>query len=458
MKNGSGRSLDFLRIIAMLVTFTFTLIIRVWGVSRHFPMLGDQIRDWSIASGPFTRLPLVGPPTHFSGYTIGPAFYWILWLIRISVGPWFDNLPHGGGIGQAMLQSGVDSLLLVAVWRRTRSPWIAFTTVILLATGSFELSLAAVIWNPVVGATLAKIATALVLLEWPQRSAGALAVTAGLAWCAVHAYTGAIFVTLGVFAALVFDPLVKGDWQLVRRNTLISAAVVAVLQLPYIVHQISSRFSDSAMAAVTGSVKEIVVGRGPLQFTRSVSAYAAAFNFVQVSPWQAPWAAWVLVICGGIVTVRYRHDLVLLSVTLLPQIAAIIGYAFFLGSLDHYYYLSLMPAAVLTVLLGATALPWPSAARIVAIALFAGSVAMAPMRISYAGRLGKMPEYGALVDGSRQMILFAHPLHAIQTEFDLPPTCDREYIYRILGGRIESASPWVGVVKPDGSVSYVKND
>ena len=209
MRNGSRRPLSFLRMVALFLTFALTLTIRVWGVSRHFPMLGDQIRDWSIASGPFTELPLVGPPTHFSGYTVGPAFYWILWVIRVSIGPWFDNLPHGGGIGQAALQSGVDTLLLVAVWHRTRSIWIPLTTVILLATAPFDLSLAAVIWNPVVGATLAKLATALVLLEWPRRSPMALAVTAGIAWCAVQAYTGAVFVAVGVFAALLVDPVAE---------------------------------------------------------------------------------------------------------------------------------------------------------------------------------------------------------------------------------------------------------
>jgi hypothetical protein len=46
----------------------------VRGISTHFWMLWDQIRDWGIALGPFADLPLVGPPTHFRGYTIGPAF------------------------------------------------------------------------------------------------------------------------------------------------------------------------------------------------------------------------------------------------------------------------------------------------------------------------------------------------------------------------------------------------
>jgi hypothetical protein len=179
-------------------------------------LLGDQIRDWSIALRSFGDLPLVGPPTHVGGYTIGPAFYWILWAIRVSVGPWFLNLPHAGGIGQAMLASGADALLLVAVWHRIRSPWIALTTIVLVATASYDVCLSALVWNPTMGSTLAKAATALVLLDWHRGSAARVGVAAALAWSAVHAYTGAIFVTIGVFAALLADTLVRGNWGAVR--------------------------------------------------------------------------------------------------------------------------------------------------------------------------------------------------------------------------------------------------
>src|SRR4051794_8984355 len=89
-------------------------VFRTRGISQHFFMLTDQIRDWAVALEPFTRMPLVGPPTHVGGYTIGPAFYWVLWTIRVLVGPWCDNLPHAGGIGQATLLSAVDALFLLA--------------------------------------------------------------------------------------------------------------------------------------------------------------------------------------------------------------------------------------------------------------------------------------------------------------------------------------------------------
>ena len=120
-----------------------------------------HVGDWAIALGPFSQLPLVGPATHVSGYTVGPAFYWILWAIRVIVGPWFDNLPHAGGIGQALVQSGADALLLTAIWRRTQSLLVALATMVLITTSAYDLALAPLVWNPVMGSTIAKIALAL---------------------------------------------------------------------------------------------------------------------------------------------------------------------------------------------------------------------------------------------------------------------------------------------------------
>src|SRR5262245_62802412 len=150
--------------------FLFTLTIRVWGISTRFQLLGDQMRDWDIALRPLTGLPLVGPATHVHGYTVGPAFYWLLWAIRVIVGPWFQNLPHAGGIGQAILQSGADALLLVAIWRRLGSMWVALAVVLIEAAAPFDLSLAAVVWNPTMGSMLAKVAIALTLLNWHRQS------------------------------------------------------------------------------------------------------------------------------------------------------------------------------------------------------------------------------------------------------------------------------------------------
>src|SRR5439155_17490555 len=91
-----------------------------------------------------------------------------------------------------------------------------------------------------------KIATALVLLDWYDRP-WRVAVIAAVAWSAVQAYTGAIFVAAGVFTALIIDALTKRDRTTAYRHAIVIALVIAVLQVPYAVHQISTQFSDSAM-------------------------------------------------------------------------------------------------------------------------------------------------------------------------------------------------------------------
>ncbi len=450
-----GQVVAWRRASILATVFALTLFIRVRDIDRHFWLLEDQIRDWSIALGPLNTLPLVGPPTHVHGYTIGPAFYWVLWLVRVTVGPWFENLPHAGGIGQAILQSAADTMLLAAVWRRTSSVWIALAAIVLLATAPYDLCLSALVWNPMMGSAIAKMATALVILKWPERSATGVAVTAALAWCAVQAYTGAIFVAIGVFAALLARPFVRRDWTTLLRNAGLLAITVALLQVPYFLHQRSTRFTDSGMSAVTGSVGEILIGRERPQFAKSAAGFTNAFNFILLSPWQIKWAVWVLIVCGAVVVSRFRRDWSLLSVTFVPQIAAVVGYAFYVGDfLDPYYYLSLMPAALLTVMLAVTAVQPARLMRAVGIALLIGALAIAPARMRTAATLHRMPEYGLLVDGSRELARQSRPVRAIRTEFTLPPTSDPRFIYEILGGHIDPAAPWIAIIKSDGQVAY----
>ena len=445
-----------LRTALLAATFILTLIPRVWGIHRHFALLEDQVRDWGIALGSFTSLPLVGPPTHFGGYTIGPAPYWILWSIRVVIGPWFQNLPHGGGIGQAMLASAADTLLLAAVWKRTGSMWLALTAVVILATAPFDLALAAVIWTPVVASTLVKTATALILLEWPRRSRLRAGVTAAIAWGAVQTYTGTVFAALGIFAALLVEDGMRQDWRAVWRRALVVAGVVGALQVPYLIHQAAHRFSAPAMSAVTGSLSRIIRGQEPLRLAASGARYVKAVDFIAVSPWHLSAAGWILLACAVLLAVRYRHDPALLSVTLLPQLAAILGYALWLGDLQEYYYLSLMPAAVLTVLLGATALVPARSAHLAGIALLVGAVAVVPARLRHAATLPRLPAYGILLDASRQIVRLKQPMRSIQPQFDLPPSTDPEFMFRILGGRIDQRAEWRAEISPDGRVTYLR--
>jgi hypothetical protein len=437
--------------------FASTFIVRVRGVSRHFWLLGDQIRDWSIALGSFTSLPLVGPPTHVHGYTIGPAFYWILWTIRVIVGPWFQNLPHGGGIAQAAIQSAADALLLVAVWKRTQSIWIALTAIVLVSTGSFDVAISAIIWNPTMGSALAKTAIALILLEWHRASLWRVGITAAVAWSAVHAYTGAVFVAVGVFGALVADPLARGDRRAAWRAAVVVIGAVVLLQLPYAAHQLSDRSSDSGVSAVTMSLGETVSGRHQLRLGDSRDAYAFALDYLLVSPWHFKPILWLVTVCGALLAARYRREPALLSVTLVPQAAAFFGYALWLGDLEAYYYLSLMTPAVLTVVLGAAAFLPRGAVRFAAPACLAAALLSVPARLQLAATMFQMPQYRVLVSASRSLARQGQPLQSIRTAFPLPPTADPEFLFTVLGGRIDRHAPRRVMIQPGGEITYERN-
>jgi hypothetical protein len=440
--------------VALLV-FVLTLAARIHGVSQHFWLLGDQIRDWSIALHPFSELPLVGPPTHVGGYTIGPAFYWILWTIRVIFGPWFDNLPHAGGIGQATLQSAADALLLVAIWRRTGSPWIALATIVIAATAAFDVSLAALVWNPPMGAALAKIAVAAVLADWQRGSVLKVAVIGAVAWSAVHAYTGAIFIVLGVFTAILIDPLIRGDRRLATRNAVVTAITVVLLQLPLVVFQLTKP-RDAAMGAVIGSLSRVLSGQSLPEPLKSLNGFVEAVQVIELMPGRLPGLGWLLLFSAAIVTVRYLKDPALLSVTVLPQIAAIAGYSLFLDDLDAYYYLSLMPAVVLTFVLAVTTMPAPKFARGAAVMTLLVALAFVPVRLRNAATMFQMPQYRLLVDASRKVKSFGQPMQAIRTEFALPPTSNAEFLFEVLGGTIDRRAPWTCLIRANGELAFTQ--
>ena len=135
-----------------------------------------------------------------------------------------------------------------------------------------------------------------------------------------------------------------------------------------------------------------------------------------------------------IVAIRYRRDPVLLI--------AIV------------YYLSLMPAAVLTILLGVSAFMSPRVVRIAGMSFLIATLTILPARLRFAATMNRMPQYGVLVAASRNILRLKRPLRRIECEFQLPPTADADFVYQILGGRIDHESSWIAVIAPDGRVAY----
>jgi hypothetical protein len=140
--------------------------------------------------------------------------------------------------------------------------------------------------------------------------------------------------------------------------------------------------------------------------------------------------------------------------TLLPQALAVVGYSLFLASLDHYYYLSVMPAAAMTLVLAVSAIPPERLATAAGVVMLVGVLAMVPAKVRFSATMHRMPQYALLVDASRRIKSVGQPMRSIRAEFSLPPTADPEYLFKVLGGRIDRDASWTSVITADGNVIY----
>jgi hypothetical protein len=83
-------------------------------------------------------------------------------------------------------------------------------------------------------------------------------------------------------------------------------------------------------------------------------------------------------------------------------------------------------------------------------------MAIVPARLRFASTLPRLPEYEVLVSGSRQIARLRQPMRSIEPQFMLPPTCDPQFIFKILGGRIDRQAEWRAQIARDGRVSYLR--
>ncbi len=437
------------RVAIAAAFFAYVVLIRTYDITNTFLMLGEQTRDWTIALGGWRDIPLTGTPSTAGGRGFGPVYYWILWLGRHLVGPFTSNLPHAGGITVALLQSAADTFLLVALWRHV--PFLlALTMTLLLASAPFDISLSAVIWNPPVSEALVKIATALALglREKPKR--WQLVATTGVAWLAVQAHSSAVCVAAPLVAALVMQPLItrgldkpeglspRADWRRAGAAAAITIGVVAILQVPYIVSQL--REPEAAMgptAVFDGMTRAVSVD--PIKSYTAVVNTTGELLMHKRDQWkfQIP-----TLLAALVVLVRWRRDVPLLAVSVGPFITGTILFATWTRPYDSYWFLTVMPAMVLTFGMAVAALPWPIAAQGAGVAMLGYTMWQQPSRIEESKGFFKYPQYATMLKGSRELIRVAPALRDIRINFaGAHPTMDKYFIYRILGGRIEPSAP-----------------
>lgn len=428
----------------------YLLFARLRDVPDSFLLLRDQIRDWRFALGPFSALPLTGTQSTAGGASLGPIYYWILWLSRHIFGPLTDNLPHAGAYGIAALQTATDLLLLDAIRRRTGSTPVALATVLLTATASHDLALTATIWNPMVSVAFVKLAIALRLRAPERASHWWTAGTMAAAWLAVQAHSSAVFVAFPVAASFVLPDLRRMRVAAALQQVRTIVEVIVLLQLPYLVHLLTTTAEAVPTRALAGA-GQALSSPGGYRLVDSVQALVLFLARILFVPRTAAWSWRLLLVgCAVVLLIRARRDLALLSATLLPLVFAALGFALWQGNYDEYWYLPLAPAAALVVVL---ALTWwrPSVTALLAVVAI---VAAQPARLQHSRTWYRMPEYRALTVGARAILRQTPTIRRVETTFRMPPLSNAAFPFVAMGGQVEDAAAFDAVIDEGGSVRF----
>ena len=443
------------------VFFLYVLVMRTYDVATTFLMLGEQTRDWTIALGTITDLPLIGAPSTAGGRGFGPAYYWLLWIGRVTIGPFMDNLPHAGGVVVALLQSIADTWLLLALSRRVH--WgLALAMCLLIASAPFDVAISSVIWNPPVSAALIKMATAMALTLRASSPRWHLAVTGMLAWMAVQAHLSAIFVAAPLLGAITIQSFVERSSSprrtIVERasnlrstiveRTLIIAAVILILQIPFVIAIVSE---PGGAVGPTSAIAGVINPQAVRPWFAYDSVTGITGNLLLPMPDGFSFAIATLIV-GAIVGVVYRRDPVILATSIGGVIVATLLFTTSTRNYDSYWFLTLTTALTLTYGMAIAAIPSKAAVKWSGIAILLWVAWRQPSRIADSTRFFEYPQYDTMVRASRELIQRAPVVRDIKVTFEVHPTMDRHFIYRILGGRIDGSALYTAVINGDGSI------
>lgn len=438
----------YARTAVAIAFFAYVLYIRIYDIADTFLMLGEQTRDWTIALGGITELPLTGAPSTAGGRGFGPVYYWILWLGRHLVGPFTDFLPHAGGITVALVQSSADTWLLLALWRRV-GPFLALAMCMTIASAPFDIAISSVIWNPPVAAALIKMATAMALDLGDTSPRWKIVATAALAWFAVQAHLSAIFVAAPLLAGMAARPLLNKKWREAGIAAATVAVVVAALQIPYFV---AIARDPEAPVGPTNAISNMA-NPNAFRLDRSYNAVVNGAGDLLVRQFDS-WRFQIpTLVAALIVLFKWRRDVMLLAVSVGGIAGATILFATWTRGYDSYWFLTLTTAMVLIYGMAVAAIPVRPAVQGIGVVLLAGILAVQPMRIDQSTVFFKYPHYRTMRLASYELAARHPVLRDIRVNFEgVHPTMDKYIMYRILGGRIDPSAPQQAFVNGDGSV------
>jgi hypothetical protein len=224
---------------------------------------------------------------------------------------------------------------------------------------------------------------------------------------------------------------------------------VIVLQIPFLI----------------SLVRDPSAGAGP------TTAVASLTNPQVFRPWMAyssvtgitgnlVWPLWngveytlPVFIAAIIVAIMYRKDPLVVAVTAGAMLTATALFTTSTRAYDGYWFVTLTTALTLLFGLSIAAIPSKTAVKWIGFALLAAVVWRQPARIEDSVRYFKYPPYATMVKASEDLIRKAPAVRDIKLTFDVHPTMDRFFVYKILGGQISPTAMNTAVFNADGSVT-----
>lgn len=432
----------------------YLLAFRVYDLADNYPMLGEQIRDWSIAQRRFGDLPLIGPRSLNSGLDIGPAYYWVLWAGRVLLTPLIGPLPHTGGWVVAVFATIGDGVLLAALWRRLQSFWLAAAIVAFAATAAGDASLSAVVWNPPIAETFAKLAMATVL--WPGRTTllRSLA-TLLLAIGATQCHSSGVLIAVPLVSWTLWILARERGARAVTTVLLVAALSLGAWASTYVGRPPAPPAVGGAHIGVVDSLAALAADPltrlRPLESARAVST---ALQSIFTLPFDTPWfGVWLSI--GIVVAIVMLRNGALVAVSVVPLLMAIAAFSLWQGPFgETYWFLVIVPAAAVCLASPAVALSG-RLRQVAVLALVALTVALQIPRSRHIRTYHRLPAYGPLAKGVDAAVISGIAVRGITPAFAVPEGMDALFIFSQAGGRLDRAAPVTLLIRTDGSIEYV---
>jgi hypothetical protein len=203
---------------------------------------------------------------------------------------------------------------------------------------------------------------------------------------------------------------------------------------------------------VLDNVSQTLASPARLRPIASLRAVTTSLDVILCRPGTLGWPAVVFLACAAIAVVRLRREPLLWSVTAAPLACAVAGFAFWQQGCDTYWFLVLAPSAALVLGLALTA--WPPVAVPAALVMVLLVAAAQPSRSTDSLSMHRLPEYGVLVSGSREIRRHLPEVRAVKTSFPLPGSTEPDYLYQLLGGRISPAATYQATIDRSGRVTF----